>query len=611
MAFLDRSPTGSGKSTADVAAMKAAGTSLTVLATHRNCEEKVKELCEQHHLFAAKYPKLDAKTCARFDVAEAVIGCGLSVSAALCPTCEYRTECPYQLGMHDVEIADHRVATHKRAELCLESITDGRVYIALHEDPISILRPMSSISASLQTIISVAATCRRDLLDWNPTEALFYWNLECAALFLEDQLATADETTDLELPDATSPPPTAHARLWKKICQLNAKINGEAMRACLALASGQVASLCVRVDTILEPGAEAVVKRSIIVLGRTWLPTNATVWIADATADRDEIASLCNLPVIESTPGGTIQQLHPVLQIPIDLKKGTAKSVFVKTVRAVLARYPKAQRIGVICDRAHLPAFNGTAGSGDVLSASERARISKLEYFRGGEGRGSNSWLEECDLLLVLGTPRVPPHAIKSRLIRGGKTAAAARSAEWVGWGPDYWAGTRQDGQLQVVRTLAYRDRDWHRAYQSTVRAELTQCIGRGRSIRENGIPTIVVTTEDLGVTLVDYELQTLTEFDERVLVALRSLEGASDTVSKEVEKSVTTDLSDTFPNIYIIGKVSVKCMQIVARLTVGERSVRRSLVRLEKAGCVRRVSKRGGWISISNDSVSVSPINS
>jgi hypothetical protein len=600
--YLDRSETGSGKSTADIPAMQVAGTSLTVLATHRNCEEKETELRDKFDLNAAKYPKLDNDTCQQFEEATAVMACGLSVSGALCPTCPHKKCCGYQCGLEIVAAADHRIATHKRAELAFEGIAKGCRLVTVHEDPVSILRPMTHISVSLQDIITVASHCRTEALRWNLTEAPYYWCLENAAVFLQEQLDEAEETIDLELPQFSTPPPTADAKLWNAIKKLKLTPNGDAMRACKALASGQVASLCVRVDIILTPGAEAEIKRSIIVITRTVLPSTATIWLSDATADPEEIASICNLPVIDCTPGGKIVQRHPVLQIPIDVKKSTSQAVFVKTLRAVMARYP-AKRFGLICDRNHVPAVQGTSKSGEMLTEEERARISKVEYFRGGEGRGSNTWTQECDFLIVFGTPRVPPTAIKSRLIRRGKTEAAARKPEWTAWGFDYWPGRTIGGGMQTVRTLAYRDRDWHSAYRSVVRAELQQCIGRGRSIRENGIPTVVVTTEDLGVTLVDYELQTLNEFDDKVLAALQTISGATDTSSKGLEGSAAGELTDTFPNIYVLEKVSVKSAQLATHLHAGERAVRRSLTRLEKAGCARRLSARGGWLPVFHDS--------
>ena len=59
-----------------------------------------------------------------------------------------------------------------------------------------------------------------------------------------------------------------------------------------------------------------------------------------------------------------------------------------------------------MCHREHVTAIRGTAGGASVLDGVTRSRIAMVGYFRGASA-GSNSWLD-CDLLIVLGTPRVP-----------------------------------------------------------------------------------------------------------------------------------------------------------------------------------------------------------
>jgi hypothetical protein len=85
-----------------------------------------------------------------------------------------------------------------------------------------------------------------------------------------------------------------------------------------------------------------------------------------------------------------------------------------------------------------VPTIMGTARKGPALPESIRQRIVKIEHHRSGLRRGSNSWLDDCDAILVVGTPRVPPAVIRTRLIQHGLTAAAARDGEW---GRDYWSG--------------------------------------------------------------------------------------------------------------------------------------------------------------------------
>ena len=61
---FDRSPAGSGKSTADRTAMKVAGKSITFLPTHQGCRELIAEL-EREGLAGASYPPINEETCQR------------------------------------------------------------------------------------------------------------------------------------------------------------------------------------------------------------------------------------------------------------------------------------------------------------------------------------------------------------------------------------------------------------------------------------------------------------------------------------------------------------------------------------------------------------------
>ena len=56
--YLDRSPTGAGKTHADIQLCEAAGTSLTIVPSHANCQE-TELLYREHGLDAAAYPPLD------------------------------------------------------------------------------------------------------------------------------------------------------------------------------------------------------------------------------------------------------------------------------------------------------------------------------------------------------------------------------------------------------------------------------------------------------------------------------------------------------------------------------------------------------------------------
>jgi hypothetical protein len=232
--------------------------------------------------------------------------------------------------------------------------------------------------------------------------------------------------------------------------------------------------------------------------------------------------------------------------------------------------------------------------------------------FRGSSTRGSNEWIEECDCIVVLGTPRIPEPAIRERLIATGHPSAAGRDMEeWVQWGRDYWSGMTTDSRRVTVKTLAYRDHDWHHAYSSIVKAELVQAVGRGRSLCENGKPVVVVTRESIGLPLLAIPEQLRDEGDEGLLAALLDL---SASVSAQVVKSPlseladnATDLSASSLNCYLsqladksAESIPVTTKQLAERLGRKERQVRYDLEKLEVIGDVARVGQRGGWLPAS-----------
>jgi len=506
--YLDTSPTGSGKTYADIPAAGRAETSLTVLSTHRECRE-VEKVYQRHGLPAEAYPELCRKTCTNHDEAVAAIDAGLSASSAVCPTCSAKDECEYRAGMEAADAAAHRIATHKRACLSLENIAEGRRYIAVHEDPTGLLRPVAEISSGLARVAEVARQAKdsaRGRQDMNLYH--FFWLMEEGAESLASKLQDANETTPLPIPAKIGKPAGVDAKLFAAMKSMDAYTCADPLRIVLGMAAGELAELVIRVDRIFGKGGQAnVVRKSIIAVWQTELPGHAATWLNDATGDAAEIEAIAGRHVTDATPPGRLKQIHQAVQIPVDVKQSTAAGTVVKLLQGVLAAYPDAQRVGIITHQRHLPAIRGTAHNGPVLAESFRQRITKIEYFRNGASRGSNEWLEACDLIIVLGTPRVPPNVIKTRLIQTGRPLAAARDGEWV---QDYWSGVTETSKRGTVRTSAYRDHDWHQAHRSMVRAELLQAVGRGRGICPNGLPVVVLSNEDLGLPLSELVIEPL-----------------------------------------------------------------------------------------------------
>ena len=188
-----------------------------------------------------------------------------------------------------------------------------------------------------------------------------------------------------------------------------------------------VEELAVRVDRRPGKQGEEVVSRAIVATQRTRLPEDATVWICDATANPDEIETAIGRSITNRTQAGGIELQHELLQVAhADIKRITASSTVAKHFLAIIARFPNAQRVGVVCDSWHVGIFEGTGKKKKLLGSAIRSRIAKVGYFRGPDSRGSNSWTD-CDLIIVIGTPRVPTSAVSDRLIATGNVAAAAK----------------------------------------------------------------------------------------------------------------------------------------------------------------------------------------
>jgi hypothetical protein len=281
------------------------------------------------------------------------------------------------------------------------------------------------------------------------------------------------------------------------------------------------------------------------------------------------------------TPAAEIEPFHPVTQIipKWDVTRGRDPEAAADLLRGLLDDLPKYQRGGLLT---HKPLLDGNAKQGkakflDLLGDPYRRRLAKVSYFGSGLARGSNEWIAECDVLLVFGTPRVGPEAIREHLLRIGEPLSARRRRAEVCWRWDSWSGVTESGQRQTIGTPHYTDHAWHAAYRYIVVAELRQAIGRARGILREGIPCYVVTTENLapagdgidgrnGPPISEWPFAPLTEEQATVLAELRR----SSTARKPRE--------------------------LARSLGMNERRVKDLLRDLHAARRARHVGVRGGW---------------
>lgn len=601
--FLDASPTGAGKSYSDMPACQRAGSSLTINPSHKQCRQTEKDYVA-YGLPAAAYPALNKDSCLNFEEATRAIGAGLPPSGSVCLSCAFGESCEYRPTMKLANESAHRIATHKRAELSFEQIAEGRKYITIHEDAGDILRPSIEISQGLEDVEKLSQLTLRYVQSraaGDRSAEYFLWKMESVSRELRDYLGAADSTKTIDLPTPAPVPPNIDRRLWEAMTEHNLWPIGDVVKLVKSLAAGQIAELAVRVDETFSEGRRKATHRAICGIVRNSLPLDATIWISDATATATEIEALAGTAVRNATPAGEIERRRPAAQIALDIKRSTSRRKVVNILRGVLLSLPQYGRIGVICDRRHLPAIDGTAKDGIVLEKELRQRISRTAYYRDGSTRGDNGWYEDCDLLIVAGTPRVPPSAIRSRLIRQGKSAAAGRSPEWTSWGPNWWLGKTVSGKLAPVRSLGYRDHDWHSAYRSVVASELLQAAGRGRSILETGIPVVVLSDEPLGLPLVDVAFEPLTSSDVTILSAIRSLSAGS------VENGCHS-YDNHFLNNNVLGKGCHSTTQIAALVGRSRQHVLCALSSLADRGFLTRRGQRGGWSLSPQPAITLSP---
>ncbi len=564
---LDRGPTGVGKSYSDgdVLAQLDDERTLNVQPTHFNCRQVEAELSGRG-IEAAPYPRLTDETCARFDETSALQKQGLVFQKVLCGECEHADECPYLEGYSRAKESQHTIATHKRGEVMRE-LWKGRGYITIHENPLAILRPTLAATKGLEVVELIVKDSLKHCSDDDSRS--YFRRMRDVAKLLQAFLEGASETTGIPLPNAAQTfPENPDLDLYHAIERLRVHPIGETLQLVRAVTNGTVDHLWVKIGDRWQPaspGKSATTKsvRSLFGVLRTELPAGARVWINDATADHDVVASVVGRPIEDRTPKGVIARKQSVLQIPMDVSRQTKVSVAANRLRGLLHDLPQC-RVGVLT---HKPLIE--KGLLKALGENYGKRIVMLEYFGGGQSRGSNEWIEKCDVLIVLGTPRIPPQGIQNRLIQLGQDVSAKISDDEAGWCKDYWSGKLATGQRKTMKTLHYKNHDWHSAYCDMVVAELKQAVGRARPILDSGIPVYLVTTEDLGEVIAgDAEFLPLTEPQTRILATFRNRHGARKTTS-----------------------------EIATEVGITSKQVRLTLSQLEKAGRIQRFGERGGWL--------------
>jgi len=621
VAFLDRSPTGSGKTHADVAAIAERGSGLVLVPTHGNGVE-VLESFRSAGVEAVAYPKRRTKadevgpvTCWN-RVADLVEEVGLSVLSVVCPGCPFADQCREKNGggylSQLVTAAESPVvvATHCRgAATGLPELVAGRKYVAVHEDPHGLLRPTvkgelvemqlaaEGLNWALTRDPKILGGDDNKGVEENVYDALV--SLCQTAEYLAEQLKTAEVSGPVTVPSTAE----ISGGVWRAILATMmrgsksggiSRLPGKGIWRVLVAAVNR--SDPARVSVVVECLPDGQVKRKILAVRSRSLPSGVPVWFGDATTTQEELQGLLpGVEVIDQTPTGRLPRVQTAVQIPKDLtmragesakKTGSGRSPVRSLVAGVLADRPEAVRVGIITHRDHVAELEAMREEG-----ADGGRIARVGYFWHGSERSDNSWSRECDLVLVLGTPRPGGDAVRTELVAAGDYDAA-RIKNPV-WGPLVWEGLGQDGETVRVAGRGYLDPRWQRAFRRLVRSLLVQSIGRGRTILDCGVPVVVLSVEECGLVISDRggEGVGLSAGCQRVLRVLTELSG------KECDTTATGNYVGVLSH-FDAGEIAKRAGGMTAR------TVQRYLSALEERGLViRRGGGRGTRWSVVGES--------
>ena len=607
--FFDGSKCGTGKSTADIEAIKKSRTSLTVLPTHDACKELVDRLSKEG-IPASAYPKLSADTCKKYgtsaqpNLAQKMQASGLNVAEILCVGCEWYSNCTYQKIRQKARNSNHTITTHARTEATDFSLFKDKEIVFIHENPLSLLRPCVEVEnlKHFEDLLIICKDARKVVAPWNDLLAIDFLNtfesgvkelidiLSNEQLFKEYESSSQNDRKNLTkikcLPLREKKPihDNGNYILQRGMTESKKYSDQNALHLAIGYSFGNLKSLFAKVEEYFGGGGQINFRNCLFGVWKTEIP-NQLIWFEDGSSNLKMVQDLTGLNVVDQTPIGKIKnQIEPIQYTQKDITKKTSPNVVKSIVRGVLAKYKQCNSIGIICHQCHVSGI-------DSLPDYWKTRIKKVSYFFSGEDRASNNWLN-CDLLIVLGTPRVPPSAVRNLLLSVGKIEAAKYDSDFVSFS---WTGKNENGDLVKVLGRKFSDPDWQWAYSLLVKETLLQSIGRGRTITPEAIPVVLISNEQLDLIIsADNFIEVSDEEDSTLHTVLTA-------ISHIHSQQVTTQLSDSSPNKYILGDLSPKSVtsESVHKYFPKEslRNIQRRLKKLVQIGLLVRLNKRKGFM--------------
>jgi len=412
--------------------------SLSVETTHSGCAQKV-AMYRDCGFEAIAFPPLDMVTCKNLGEAKAAQNNGLPVRAVACVGCQFRKGCPYLEQSALAEKADHLVATHERIQLDPQ-LSDNRNLVTIHEIPAGLLRPQIKIKhraiENIDSLIKIADTIRQ----WNRTgeteqqeltRTFYYWRMSEVCEMLKDNLRDTSRPGHIEIPHPVQTPAGINRDIADAIELIRESPGREVMSLVRGLLAGNIITLVRRVDIGVRKKGKDLIEQppqvSVIGLKTTRLNPQAALYISDATSSTEDIEAMQRvpenapswtrpvnpMPVVDATPPGKIENQYPIVQIAgRDVYKSSSWDRFIGTIKSLLIALPGFERIGIISHKVHVDRLRD-----ELPKDSELSRLVELGHFRGPDSRGSNKWNKQCDVLVVVGRPLVPPEAIRDRLM--------------------------------------------------------------------------------------------------------------------------------------------------------------------------------------------------
>jgi len=537
--YLDRSPTGSGKTEQDIIQALQFNASLMLTDSHAQgseIEARMKRHAANPH-GVAKYPSLSGKTenetedeegkltaelnCLNFDEATRALGFGLPPSRAVCPKCEFRTDCEYREKLQLATNAPHAIATKSRAEFTLASMAENKEVVSIQEASLGSFAVLNKVSSAeaFQQVAELAESLEAEYWDRMKIEGgrWFMKRLEDnARVFVKaiqnERPIELSGRVQGSIPSNYRTFPSLYRRCVEKWSRPSSQFDN-AMRLCLDSVEGTLHTIC---------GVRYTGRFYVVGVKRPKLPDDVIITINDGT-DAGLLQRVTDRPVADVTPDLKQEQVHLIRQYPEDVTRNSSPKTLLGYARTIMELHPDAERVGIIthndtADRAFKSLFEGKAveHGGRLFQLEDRYlnRIAKVAHFGGDDARGSNGFAEDCDMLIVLGSPRPGPTAVTDLLVQLGDVKAAMRDGIWMRkddtrpYGGKYsrhtWLAQTESGKARAIRGKEYADYEWRAAHQALANAELRQCVGRARANLQDGIPCIVVSTMDIGLPVVD-----------------------------------------------------------------------------------------------------------